>query len=759
MNCPSVKTFFALTLCSFSLLLNAQTNEGTDFWFGFMHHFDEYNNSKVVMITSKSNASGTIEVPLQNWQTNFSVGANDITIITLPSFTEVTQSEVITDYGIHLTSNQPVSVYLHQYQNFRSEATVVLPTTSIGSDYYVMSYDGVLIQGNEFPSEFLVVGVQDETTLSILLSEETQMGNQAGETIDIILNRGETFLVQGKSWHDDLTGTYVVADKPFSLFAGNRWTEVPNGCAARDNLFEQMYPVATWGKKFVTVPHLNMNYDIFRVMAAEDNTTVNVNAGNITTYTLNAGDYVEFSQSQAAYIEADHPILVAQYIIGSNCNGHNYGDPSMVLLNSIEQTRDTLTVYNSNLENISETYINIIMSAGDAPFVTLDGMVVGNNYPTQTIGPNEEFAFAQIQVSPGAHTIISEGCGVIATAYGYGQVESYAYSAGASFKPINTNPIPDGGCLNDTIYFDTGLSPSRYSFFWDLGDGNFSTESEFAHFYPDLGSYPVSLIITDHCLNEVDTLYKDLEITLRQAVETGEDVLICQGETIQLSATDIDEATYTWSGPLGYFSEEQFPVISNALPEMSGSYAVFGTVSGCSTYPAYTQVEVIPTPDPDLGPDTLFCNNQIQFVLNPGIFSTYLWQDGTIGPNYSVLQEGVYAVEVTDDFGCIGEDSVSLKNICPTNIYVPNAFSPNGDGINDRFGVFGTDIQSLRFSVFDRWGNLLFVSEDPADQWDGTFKGNPLNAGTYVWQLEFTGFRKDGTLYDQVLSGTVYLLF
>lgn len=739
--------------------MDAQSNEGTEFWFGFMHHRDQNSNTKVVMITSKYNTSGTIEIPLQDWSTTFSVTANNVTIIDLPNFSEVIPSEEITDLGIRLTSGEPVSVYIHQYHNFRSEATVVLPTVSLGDAYYAMSYRGFSIQGNDYPSEFLLIGVEDETNISIDLSDETLMGQSAGSTINLTLNSGETFLVQGASASDDLTGTFVQGDKPFAMLSGNRWTEVPSGCAARDNLLEQMYPVSTWGKQFVTVPFAKMNYDIIRILASENNTEVTVNTGATQTYFLDAGQYVQISQSQASLIESNHPILIAQYLVGSACNGHSYGDPSMLLLNSVEQTRDTLTVYNSNLENIFETYINVIMATDDAPFVTLDGLIIPDNYTTQTIGADDEFTYASIKVSTGAHTIISEGCGVIATAYGYGEVESYAYSAGASFKPINANPIPDGGCLNDTIFFDTGLSPARYSFFWDLGDGNFTTEGEFSHFYPELGTYPVSLIITDHCLNTIDTLYKDLMITLRQAVDTGDDVLICQGETIHLSATDIEEATYSWTGPNGYFSEEQFPTISEALPEMSGQYAVVGIVSGCSTYPAFTEAVVIPTPAPNLGPDTIFCNNQIQFILDPGVFASYLWQDGSDKPSFSVFEEGLYTIVVQDQYSCTGQDSVFLLNICPTNIYVPNAFSPNGDGINDTFGVYGTDIQAMRLSIFDRWGNLLFTTEDQEEQWDGKFKESPLNAGTYVWQLEFTGIRKDGALYDQVMSGAVYLIY
>lgn len=741
------------------LQLSAQSNEGTEFWFGFMEHKDVNLNTKVVMITSKYTTSGIISVPHHDWETTFTVNANDVTLVNLPSITEVIGSEQITDRGILLTSALPVSVYTHQFYNFRSEATVVLPTGSIGSEYYTMCYRGVVQGGIDYPSEFLIVATEDETLLDITVSDYTVGNKPPGTTFQVELNKGETYQVQGQSGPNDLTGSHISGDKNFAVFAGNRWTTVPTGCNARDNLLEQMFPVSTWGRQFVTAPNKNMNYSLYRILAAEDNTSIDVHNGSTQSYSINAGEFIEFNQSGASYIQSDKPIQVGQYLIGSNCNGHQWGDPSMVLLNSIEQTRDTVTLYSSTFQNISQNFINIIMASADAPFVTIDGEVVEDNYPVETIGLNDEFAYVQIPVGSGAHTIISEGCGVIATAYGYGEVESYAYSGGASFKAININPIPDGGCLNDTIFFDSGLPEPRYSFFWDLGDGNTSTQGAFPHFYPDLGVYPVTLIVEDNCLGTIDTMYKDLHITLRQAVDVVEDILICEGESFTLGATDIDGAIYEWNGPNGYFSEEQFPVIDNGLPEMSGDYAVIGIVSGCATFPAYAGIEVIATPDPELGPDTIFCNKLTSFILEPGIFSSYLWQDGSSGSTLSIEEDGFYSIEVSNQYGCIGRDSVVLTEVCPTKIYVPNAFSPNGDGINDIFEVYGTDIISLKLSIFDRWGNLLFISTDSKPQWNGKFNGELMNTGTYIWQLEMEGYKRNGTIYSQVLSGEVYLLY
>ena len=102
--------------------VQGQSSEGKDFWFSFMEHRDVGINNKVVMITSESNTSGLIEIPFYNFSENFTVQPNQVTIVPLPSYTENLGSGQISDKGIHLSSNDPVSVYLHQYYSARSEA-------------------------------------------------------------------------------------------------------------------------------------------------------------------------------------------------------------------------------------------------------------------------------------------------------------------------------------------------------------------------------------------------------------------------------------------------------------------------------------------------------------------------------------------------------------------------------------------------------------------------------------------------------------
>ena len=741
--------------------LFGQTNEGTDFWFGFMEHVDVNDNSMVAMITAKKGTSGEISIPLQGWSRPFTVGANAVTVIPLPASAENIGSESVSNRGIRVTSRDPVSVYIHQYHEFRSEAAVVLPTGSIGREYYIMTYQGVVWDGEDHESEFLIIGTQDDTEINITVSDQTLRGKSPGTTFTIKLDAGQTYQVQARTGNQDLTGSYLVADKDVAVFAGCSWTEVPVSCGPRDNLLEQMYSVDTWGRKFVTVPNDKVNYDVFRIIASEPNTSVTIEGtASSETIMLDAGEYHEYRKSEATYVQADKSILVAQFNVGSNCSGHSVGDPSMVLLNSVEQTRDTVTLFNSRFENITENFINIITKTENVDATFFDGQgAIEQGIIFNTVGPNDEFSYARVQVNDGAHTIISEGCGVIATAYGYGRAESYAYSGGAAFTSINAKLIPEGGCLNDTIFFDTGLSPERYNFDWDLGDGNRSILSKFQHFYPGLGTYPVRLILTDNCLNTVDTLFQDLMITLRQAVDAPEALRVCEGELVDLSATDVSGARYEWTGPNRYFSEEQFPVIRNTFPGMSGRYEVIGIVSGCATFPAITEVEVTPTPEPDLGPDTLFCaRGGFAFALEPGDFTTYRWQDNNPAPTYNIVREGSYGVTVTDEFGCQGEDVVELREVCPTVLYKPTAFSPDFDGINDEFRILGTDIISLHLSVYDRWGSLVFASPDHQSGWDGTWNGEPAPEGVYVWMAQIEGYKRDGTTFTEVQTGSVLLV-
>lgn len=767
-----IKLSFCTLLFILSQRTYAQSNEGTNFWFGFMEHIDEGQNSMAVMITSKQNAAGVVQIPGLGFSQNFTVSPNQVEIIQMPTAAEYIGSEGVRNLGINVTTGDPVSVYIHQYHQARSEATVVLPVSSLSTDYYAMSYQGIStgFAGNGY-SQFLIVATEDETEIEFTVESNTQAGKAANSTNSILMNTGQTYVVQAAEPTDDLSGSFIRANKKISVFAGASFSGVPSGCRSFDNLIEQMTPIDTWGRRFVSVPTTDGDIDVFRILASENATeyTVYGSTNNVVRNgILERGEFVEYSFPGASYIEADKPILVAQYMIGQGCTttpDQGTGDPSIVILNSIEQIRDTVTLFNSPLENISSQFINVISRAEAVEEITMDGLKIQSElgFNFQFIGPNDEYAYVRINSTDGAHTIIDPSCGVIAIAYGFGEVESYAYSGGASFSKINANQLPEGGCLNTEVLFNSELPPERYELIWDIGDGQpIRTDDNFVHTYTSLGTYPATLTIYDKCFDETEVLNRDLLITLRDVVAVQDPYIeICEGEFFELGATDVDNGRYEWAGPLDYVSDERFPTVEDTDPSMSGFYKVVGNVSGCKTFPDSVEVVINPTPIVDIGRDSVVCTKRGMFPeLNAGVFNEYLWNTGELSRNIDVMEPGEYFVDVIDDKGCMGSDSILFTQQCPTEYYIPTVFSP-GSAINpdnQLFGILGEDIISVELTIFDRWGNEVFQTTSTEVHWDGTKNGTPLEQGNYVWVMNLVGYKEDATQFEETTTGTVLLI-
>ena len=752
---------FLLTLLFISLLCTsarAQNSEGNDFWFTFLEHRDP-GNVKVALISAREATSGTISIPGVGFTQPFTVAANSVSQIVLPAAAETLGSEAVSASAVHVESVGIVSVYIHQYFNRRSEASLVVPTPVLGREYYVLGYSGRVSEVN-YPSTFAVVATQDATMVEIdNLAAATEGGRAAQTSIQVMLNQGQVYQVRAADGAADLTGTRVTSSAPVAVYSGAAWAGVPaSTCAAFDNLLEINYPVSQWGRNYLGIPTLNNTDNLYRIIAAENGTEVVLTGSATSTFQLNAGEFRDFQVSGALSIVSDQPVLVSQFLLGRDCNGHpsGLGDPSFFLLNEVTQTKDTVTIYSSNLENISENYLNILFRAGDEVGIELDGAPLA--VPIES-SPDGEYAYARVPVNTGSHTVTSSGCGVIVTAYGYGEIESYAYGGGAAFRNINANPIAEGGCLNDTVYFGTGLNTLRFRHEWTLEDGSVETRPDFPRFYDQLGDFPVRLIIEDLCLGTIDTSFRDVSITLRQAVTASPDARVCAGEPVELEAFDLAGARYEWAGPNGFTENTQEISFPMAETTDAGVYEVVGNVDGCKTFPTEVRLVVDTLPVVNLAGGLNFCSRQGEFsVLDAGTYAGYEWSTGARSNPLRVMTEGNYSVTVTDENGCVSSDSTFVGEFCPTRFYIPSAFSPNADGINDRFGVFAVDFTSVQVLVYDRWGGLVFSSTPENPEWDGRINGKAAAAGSYLYSAAVEGTGDDGTALTRVQSGVVVLV-
>jgi len=233
--------------------------------------------------------------------------------------------------------------------------------------------------------------------------------------------------------------------------------------------------------------------------------------------------------------------------------------------------------------------------------------------------------------------------------------------------------------------------------------------------------------------------------------DLGPDTSICEGRTLILDASS-SNATYRWNTGS---TNAQLPVAA------AGRYAV--TVTKTDTFCVsedFVHVGLIPFPKADLGRDTSLCEGQSLLLRATFSDGTLSWQDGSTADTFRVNRSGLYELTVSNECGTVSDAANIIVESC-REAYIPNAFSPNGDGRNDRFYIYdGGDVEMIKtFSIFDRWGNQVFLrtnlaANDYQSGWDGTFKGRPAAPGVYVYYAEIA-FR-DG--YSEMRSGDVALL-
>jgi len=212
---------------------------------------------------------------------------------------------------------------------------------------------------------------------------------------------------------------------------------------------------------------------------------------------------------------------------------------------------------------------------------------------------------------------------------------------------------------------------------------------------------------------------------------TDIDTMICEGTTI-----------YAGGGQQGYPG-----VYVDQLQSLFGCDSVVTTVLSIDSLPR-----------PYLGHDTTIHESStlLLSVSFPGY--SYQWQDGSTDSAFLVTTEGSYYVIVTSNCGS-GYDTINVNMTYDECIPVaPNAFSPNGDGLNDEFKIIGyCDYGEYSLQVFDRWGKLVFESTELGEGWNGTVDGKEAPIGTYVWMVKY---REEWflDLEEITMHGTVNLI-
>ena len=302
----------------------------------------------------------------------------------------------------------------------------------------------------------------------------------------------------------------------------------------------------------------------------------------------------------------------------------------------------------------------------------------------------------------------------------------------------------DSVCKGDTALIGVNTN-WPYSYQWSNGD-----QTQQIQLTPSTTSTYIVTVSDSLACSLTDTI--EVMVNPIPILNISSDTVICDGASALLKA--YGNYSVIW---------DNGAITSSILvsPNTSTQYAVLVIDSNDCKNNGQIEVEVLPSPVAiiNLPVDTLCKGKTI--ILEGSGGDQYFWNTGSVSQNISVhpMSEATYTLTVTSISGathCSDDTTVVLAVKRCNFIYVPSAFTPNNDGLNDKFGVGGQfdALVSFQMFIYNRWGELLFTANSPYEKWDGTYQGQdvPQEVYTYVVVVE------ELQMEPYTLSGTIQLI-
>ncbi|XP_019620162.1 PREDICTED: IgGFc-binding protein-like [Branchiostoma belcheri] len=451
MKAISVVVFLMLVVAG----QGARDNKGTEFILTFTENMQRDLNEPRLLVagTTQTPATVTVEVPSAGFQQTFDIKFGEVNTINLPRTGVELRGSDKQNTGILVTATDEIVVYGVFAERASSDAYLAIPTDVLGTEYFVSCYVPI----NNHPSQFGIVGVSDGTTVNIVPTKDVTFGGTAytaGQTITVTLDRLQTLQVQSDA--ADLTGSKITSDKNVAVLSGNLFAVVGNGhTGSGDHIVEMIPPVDTWGKEFVTVPLAKRTAgDLFRVIAARDNTQVDITGKN--THTLNAGEYWKFSGDSDEYLHVvtTEPVLLMQYSKTAAAD-NTATDPFMLMIPPLQQFAADYTFATTQLlsdPSLLTHHVNIAIQDSEKAGLRLDGNPLDASV-TWTAIPGTTMSGTRIDIPDGTHTLVHTSPIVTfgISVYGFTSPESYGYPGGLRLAQIAAPCVVSATVPGDVI--------------------------------------------------------------------------------------------------------------------------------------------------------------------------------------------------------------------------------------------------------------------------------------------------------------------
>ena len=408
---------------------------------------------------------------------------------------------VLAPLAYRIQASIPITAYqfnpLENVEVFSNDASLLLPSNVLGKYYYVMTREQTFDQLRSF---LTVVAVRTGTTkVTIDLTAPTLVGEnawtgapiahmEAGSTFSADLKQFDVLNIETDLIGSDLTGSMILASKDVAVFGGSEASNAPNtnhclvaegqlqgvcewdmesackndsDCTAKgfntccaDHLEQQLFPVKSWGLRYLaskTFPR-NQEQDVYRIIAAENNTQVTTIPPQASIPVLNQGEWVDFESTSNFEIIAKKPIMVGQFLASEhapdpNVNGvpqpgdAGIGDPAFILLVPVEQFRQDYVFLAPNKYELD--YVTVIAPEGakvwfDCPDILpqdIEANCIALEPDDFELFGTGEYMTTKFKVEDGVHTLYSDQI-TGDYVYGYDQYVSYGYPAGLNIQDL-----------------------------------------------------------------------------------------------------------------------------------------------------------------------------------------------------------------------------------------------------------------------------------------------------------------------------------
>ena len=362
-----------------------------------------------------------------------------------------------------------------------------------------------------------------------------------------------------------------------------------------------------------------------------------------------------------------------------------------------------------------------------------------------------------------AFLIVSD-TGTYKIEYSYGNC---AVSAQTTVRPVPAVTASDITACGKGILTASVSNPANAAIAWSLNGapaGNTAAINISSMANDTLKYYVTATNPVTNCSVKDSAYVIGLPVPVMRALDSTS----CQGAQVHLTAVPTNitglnqflQLTYKWKNNTGAVFSTDSVVNVNAI----GKYVGTITIGQCIDS-SVNNIAFAAYPTSKLPATTKYCADDsltAPVILNPGLQpnTTYKWSTGAVTDSITVKPptDQTYSVTITNKFNCTIKDSTLVRVICKPRIDIPNAFLPGQTGTHDYlFRAFGKYVTNYKLMVFNRWGEVIFISHElsDADAWDGTYKGEPMPSGVYPWVLTYEGFDEYKGPYKKEGSVTI----